>query len=179
MIGPEQIERLGVPSSHLPQIASAQVQDDEEMTRPTDVDPNAPVQAHHEIDINAPLARVWKLHTDVAAWPDWQTEITQARIDGAFEPGSTFDWTSYGFSVTSTIYDVKDSSRVLWGGTSGGITGIHEWLFAETTNGVHVTTTESFAGEPVEADATAMQSLLDASLVAWLGHLKAAAEPNT
>jgi hypothetical protein len=35
---------------------------------------------------------------------------------------------------------------------------------------------ESFAGEPVEADATSMQTMLDASLAAWLGHLKAAAE---
>jgi hypothetical protein len=45
-------------------------------------------------------------------------------------------------------------------------------------NGVHVTTNESFAGEPVEADPTSMQSMLDASLVAWLGHLKAAAAPS-
>jgi hypothetical protein len=40
---------------------------------------------------------------------------------------------------------------------------------------VHVTTTESFAGRPVEADAPGMQTLLDASLVAWLGHLRVAA----
>jgi len=37
---------------------------------------------------------------------------------------------------------------VLWGGTSGGITGIHEWLFAETPSGVHVETRESFAANP-------------------------------
>jgi hypothetical protein len=42
--------------------------------------------------------------------------------------------------------------------------------------GVHVTTTESFGGEPVEAGAAGMQKPLDASLVAWLAHLKAAAE---
>jgi hypothetical protein len=41
---------------------------------------------------------------------------------------------------------------------------------------VHVTTNESFAGEPVEADVTGMQSALDSSLIAWLAHLKAAAE---
>jgi hypothetical protein len=65
---------------------------------------------------------------------------------------------------------------VLWGGTANGITGVHEWLFRETPAGVHVTTNESFAGEPVRADVAGMQSLLDASLVSWLGHLKAAAE---
>ena len=38
-------------------------------------------------------------------------------------------------------------------------------------------TNESFAGEPVEADAArGMQTLLDGSLMAWLGHLKKAAE---
>ena len=150
-----------------------------DVSSPTDVDRSAPVLAHHEIDINAALERVWRLHSDVDSWPSWQTEITQAHIDGPFEPGTSLEWTSYGFSVTSTIYDMEDRSRVLWGGTSGGITGIHEWLFAETPKGVHVTTNESFAGDPVEADATSMQQLLDASLVAWLGHLKAAAESDT
>ena len=67
---------------------------------------------------------------------------------------------------------------MLWGGASGGITGIHEWRFTETAAGVHVTTTESFAGEPVEADAEGMQTMLDASLVGWLAHLKNAAESS-
>jgi len=39
-----------------------------------------------------------------------------------------------------------------------------------------MTTNESFAGTPVEADATGMQATLDSSLISWLGHLKAAAE---
>ena len=146
------------------------------MTVPTDVDRAAPVIAVHEIDIGAALDTVWRLHTDVNAWPTWQTDITAAHIDGALESGVAFDWTSYGFSVRSTVYDLTERSRVLWGGTSSGITGVHEWLFIETPGGVHVTTTESFGGEPVEADVPGMQTVLDASLVAWLNHLKIAAE---
>ena len=65
---------------------------------------------------------------------------------------------------------------MLWGGTAGGITGIHEWLFTKTPAGVHVTTQESFAGQPVEAGITRMRTILDASLAAWLKNLKAAAE---
>jgi len=42
-----------------------------------------------------------------------------------------------------------------------------------------VTTNESFAGQPVDADATGMQSLLDASLVSWLDDLKKAAESGS
>ena len=146
------------------------------MSVPVGIDVDAPVRAGHEIDINAPLETVWRLHADVSSWPAWQTAITAARLDGAFEPGASFEWTSYGFTVVSTIYAVAERARVLWGGTSGGITGVHEWVFSETPAGVHVATAESFAGEPVEANVNGMQSTLDGSLVAWLGVLKAAAE---
>jgi hypothetical protein len=104
------------------------------------------------------------------------SDITTASIEGAFDVGNTFSWSSYGLEVTSTIYAIDQHSRILWGGTGAGITGIHEWTFEETLDGVRVRTNESFAGEPVEADATNMQSLLDASLISWLDHMKKAAE---
>ena len=50
--------------------------------------------------------------------------------------------------------------------------GHHEWRFEPTAEGVHVTTTESFAGDPVDADTAGMQTLLDNSLVTWLGRLR-------
>ena len=146
---------------------------------PTTIDQAAPVIARRAIDIAAPPGTVWGLHTDVNAWPTWQTDITEAHLDGAFEPGATFDWSSYGFGVASTIYDLVERSRVLWGGTAGGITGIHEWRFDETPGGVHVATAESFAGDPVSADPAAMQTMLDTSLRAWLDHLKTAAEARS
>ena len=146
------------------------------MATPTDVDKRAPVLAHHEVEARAPLDTLWQLHTDVDNWPSWQEAITEAHINGPFEPGDSFVWSSYGFAVTSQIYEMSDLSRTLWGGTAGGITGIHEWLFAESDGGVRVTTNESFAGEPVSADVPGMQGQLDASLVAWLDYLKSAAE---
>jgi hypothetical protein len=83
------------------------------MAVPTDVDRSAPVLAHHEVEIQAPLETVWQLHIDVNAWPSWQEAITEAHIDGPFEPGNSFDWSSYGFGVTSQIYEVSDRSRTL------------------------------------------------------------------
>ena len=56
-----------------------------------------------------------------------------------------------------------------------GHTGVHEWLFEDAGDGVRVTTNESFAGDPVSADAAGMQAQLDASLVAWLDYLRSAA----
>jgi hypothetical protein len=148
------------------------------MTNPSDIDSTAPVIARHSVDIAAPLRSAWRLHADVNHWPEWQTDITAAHAEGAFIPGAAFTWTSYGFTVTSTIYEVDEGSRVLWGGTADGITGIHEWIFQETPTGVRVETNESFAGEPVQADADAMQTMLDTSLSSWLVHLKVAAEAN-
>jgi uncharacterized protein YndB with AHSA1/START domain len=148
----------------------------ETVTTPTDIDRSAPVISHHEVDIEAPLDIVWRLHTDVEAWPTWQTDITEARAGGDFAPGQSFDWTSFDFPVTSTIYEVEAPNRALWGGAASGIMGVHEWVFTETPRGTHVETSESFAGEPVEADVAGMQSMLDGSLSSWLAHLKAAAE---
>jgi hypothetical protein len=146
---------------------------------PAGIDRGAPVRARHEIGISAPLEIVWRLHADVDSWPAWQKDVTAARLDGAFEAGGSFEWTSYGFTVTSTIYAVEktaERARVLWGGTAGGITGIHEWVMHRTPGGVHVLTQESFSGETVEADPAGAQSVLDGSLTGWLERLKAAAE---
>jgi hypothetical protein len=58
------------------------------MATPTDIDRHAPVIAHHEINIDAPLDTVWHLHIDVASWTSWQEAITDAHIQGTFEPAT-------------------------------------------------------------------------------------------
>ena len=103
------------------------------MTTPADIDRTAPVIARHEIDINAPLDTVWNLHTDVDAWPAWNLEVTTAKLDGAFAPGNSFTWTSYDFTITSTIYAVAERARTLWGGAARGIMGTHEWVYNPDT----------------------------------------------
>ena len=119
---------------------------------------------------------MWRLHCDVNAWPTWQSDIEEASLDQDLTPGASFSWSTYGMAITSTVYDVQQGTRILWGGDANGITGIHEWTFADSPTGVRVTTTESFAGAPVEADVSNMQALLDQSLTAWLQQLKTAAE---
>ena len=91
------------------------------MTVPSEINAEAPVLAHHEVEIQATLDEVWGLHTDVNAWTVWQSDITTASIEGAFEVGNSFSWSSYGLAVTSTIYAITDHSRILWGGTGAGV----------------------------------------------------------
>jgi hypothetical protein len=61
-------------------------------------------------------------------------------------------------------------------GPSEGITGIHAWSFTPVDGSVRVDTEESWSGDPVTADVAGMQAALDASLSAWLDHLRVAAE---
>lgn len=65
------------------------------MSTPTGVDRDAPVLAHHEVDIDAPLDTVWELHLDVNAWPGWQPDLTAAHLEGVTERGVSFDWTRF------------------------------------------------------------------------------------
>ena len=41
------------------------------MTVPTEIDSGAPVLAHHEIEIQATLDKVWRLHTLSRRRPHW------------------------------------------------------------------------------------------------------------
>jgi len=146
----------------------------------TGVDLRAPVFARHQIDIAAPLDAVWRLHTNVDAWPTWQRDITAARADGAFAPGNSFAWETFGLEITSRIYRVDAAGETergtLWGGPARGIVGLHAWRFVAVPGGVRVYTEESWSGPTVDADVAALQAALDASLVTWLRHLKSTAE---
>jgi hypothetical protein len=61
------------------------------VTSPRSVDTSAPVLAHHEIDIQAPLESVWAMHVDVNGWTSWNPDMTSAHLDGPFVPGASFD----------------------------------------------------------------------------------------
>jgi uncharacterized protein YndB with AHSA1/START domain len=147
------------------------------MTYPERIDTAAPVIARHEISIDAPLERLWRLHTDVDRWSLWQPDISAARSDGELAVGSTFRWSTAGLDIASTVYALEAPHLILWGGPAHGITGIHLWSFHPAPDGtVLVRTEESWDGEPVRADVPGIQRALDDSLEHWLGHLKKAAE---
>jgi hypothetical protein len=118
------------------------------------------------------------MHTHVNAWPSWQPDITGAHIDGVLEPGTSFYWTSYDFPVRSTVYEVTDQRRVVWDGTSGGMTGIPSGCWSKRPDDVLVSRTESFSGDPIDNDRESMQTMRGASLVKWLDHVMTAAEKS-
>ncbi|MGY0235908.1 SRPBCC family protein [Longispora urticae] len=142
----------------------------------TDIDRTAPVLVRHEVLIAADPAAVWRLHTDIAAWPAWNTDITTARLAGPLAEGATFHWHTHGLDIASTVLELVPGARIVWGGPAHGIDGVHVWTFAPADGGTLVTTEESWAGPPVDADPVGLRAALDASLTAWLGNLRVAAE---
>ncbi|MER7348813.1 SRPBCC family protein [Streptomyces aurantiacus] len=135
------------------------------------------ISTRHEITVAAPVEDVWRLHTDIAAWPLWNSGVERAEISGRLEVGVSFRWLTHGLDITSTVAALEEHRSITWGGPTSGIDGMHRWTFAPTADGgTSVVTEEYWTGAPVDADPEGMLALLAQSLIDWLAELKEAAE---
>ena len=141
-----------------------------------EINKSAPALATHELLINAPVQRIWSLVADMNNWPGWNPAVKSAKLNGAFEVGTTFNWTSGGISIVSTLQEIQLTTKLVWTGKAIGTRAIHVWSLQPTSAGVLVITSESFEGWLVTLMRKAMQKTLDESLVAWLNQLKRQAE---
>jgi uncharacterized protein YndB with AHSA1/START domain len=140
------------------------------------IDETAPVIVRLSTLIDAPLERVWALHTDIDAWAHWNADVDHATLDGPLQPGNSFRWKTHGLDITSTLREIVPGERLVWGGPANGIEGVHVWTFERSGNQVTVHTEESWSGAPVEAAADELGQALKASLTTWLAALKSRAE---
>ncbi|MFI5527243.1 SRPBCC family protein [Kitasatospora sp. NPDC051853] len=142
------------------------------------IDRTAPAVVELSTTVRAPLARLWELHTDIAAWPAWLPDVTAAETDGRpLAVGSVFRWHTHGLDITSTVLELVPGRRIVWGGPAHGIEGVHVWTFEETDGGeVTVRTEESWSGAPVDAEPEALGQALRQSLESWLTTLRSTAE---
>ncbi|WP_371494033.1 SRPBCC family protein [Kitasatospora sp. NBC_00374] len=143
---------------------------------PATIDEAAPVVVRLSTTVDAPLARVWALHTNVDAWPIWHPDVEKAELAGPLSPGSSFRWLTHGLDITSTVLELVPYRRIVWGGPAQGIDGIHVWTFEEVDGAVRVHTEESWSGAPVEDQAERLRAALHSSLERWLQYLGATAE---
>lgn len=135
------------------------------------------ITTRHEIAVDAPAETVWRVHTDIDAWPGWNSGIDRAELSGELRVGAAFRWLTHGMDITSRVSALEPYRYIAWGGPTSGIDGIHRWaLETREDGGTLVVTEESWSGAPVDADPEGMLAALDGSLVAWLQDLKAAAE---
>jgi uncharacterized protein YndB with AHSA1/START domain len=136
----------------------------------------APAIAQHEIIIQAPLATVWQILTDIDRWSEWYPLVSQSKLEGSLAPGSRFRWKSGGAAIQSTIREIEPERQLSWTGKALGTQAIHIWKLEPQAEGILVKTEESFEGWLVSFFKGTMQRTLDSSLQAWLTYLKQKAE---
>jgi uncharacterized protein YndB with AHSA1/START domain len=71
------------------------------------VDQNAPVIAQKEIIVTAPQEKTWTALTEIERWPEWQPEVSKARLEGNLNVGTVFKWKSRGLNFICTIQDFE------------------------------------------------------------------------
>ncbi len=141
-----------------------------------DINDSAPAAARHQIDIKAPIEKVWNILSDIDRWPSWNPSISSSQLEGPLAPGTSFRWKSKSASIISTLQEVVPEKRFGWTGKSMGARAVHIWEFEVQENNVIVRTGESFDGLIVKLLKGMMQKTLDQSLQEWLLHLKKTAE---
>ena len=140
------------------------------------IDTNAPVFAHKEIIIHAPVEKVWQIQTDIENWNKWQPDITSAKLEGALSAGTVFRWKAMGLNIVSTLHTVKPHKQIGWTGVSLGMSAIHNWMFEERGEATLVITEESLSGWLARFMKMFAPNFLEKSLEASLQILKARSE---
>lgn len=147
---------------------------DDELARSGEIRENAPVKASLEITIHAPVEKVWTVLTDVNNWPKWQPDISEAKMAGPLEAGTTFSWTA-GTHIKSRIALVQPNEQFAWTGTAYWVKAIHVWKLQRLPGDqTRVTTSESMSGFMLTLFYSSKKLQQDDQH--WLDRLKSAAE---
>jgi uncharacterized protein YndB with AHSA1/START domain len=145
----------------------------EQLARSGNIQENAPVKASVSVEIDAPPEHVWHLLTAIDDWPEWQTDIGSAKLDGPLQSGTSFTW-SAGMSTHSRLALVKPPEEIAWTGTAFGANAVHVWkLHRLPGNRTLVKTDESMDGFLTWFYSS---KKLEESDRRWLSNLKAASE---
>ncbi len=140
------------------------------------VNREAPAFVQDEVFIEASLERVWAVHTDVDSWPEWQPDVSRAKLEGPLTVGSVFRWRSRGANVVATIQEVEPERRIGWTGKALGTRAVHMWTLTPRDGGVLIKTEESMEGWLPSLLRGMMQKTLKKSIKVWLESLKRKAE---
>jgi hypothetical protein len=140
------------------------------------IDENAPVKTQKNIVIHAPAEKVWDVLTNVSAWPRWQSEIPEASLLGALEPGGVIEWRTSGMAIRSVLRTVDSAKTLGWAGTSFGSSAIHVWTLEESNGATCVSVAESMNGWLVRLMKGFVQRGLQKSTDHWLRALKRQSE---
>jgi hypothetical protein len=87
--------------------------------------------AHNDIVIAATTGRIWEHLIHATAWPDWyynSSDVTVNAPGGLLGAGVTFDWTTFGSHVQSTVHEFEPRARIGWYAEADQLVTYHTWL---------------------------------------------------
>jgi uncharacterized protein YndB with AHSA1/START domain len=139
------------------------------------IDTRANVTAASEVEIDAPVQRVWELLGDPQAWPSFAPEVHDVHLDAPVAVDTRFTWVNGRSRMKSRFAVVDPGREITWTGVSSGFKAVHRHLLDATSDTTtRVRSEESMAGPllPLVYGSAKLQ----AGLEQWLTALKAAAE---
>ncbi len=126
--------------------------------------PNAPVFATHEIEINAPPDAVWKVLTDFGGWPSWNPNVQKVYAIESISKGTVFKWVSGGSKIKSTIQEIDPPKMIIWTERVMGIRSIHVWSLTSRKSRTLVRAEGSYAGPVTWLFRRSLQKMLEVAL---------------
>lgn len=104
------------------------------------------------IRINAPLATVWNVFTDIHNWHEWNPVCRECRIEegDAMTCGTCFSFELnpmiLSIRIKAIIEQFEPGKKVVWSGSRLGIDATHSFTFIENNDHVVVKSEEFFSG---------------------------------
>ena len=111
-----------------------------------ETDSTATCYSSAEITIMASKKEVFEILADINHWPDWQSAVSKAAIDGSPEAGKKFNWKAGGLNIKSKLHTVNTNSEIGWTGSIWWIKAVHNWYLTEEKGQTKVTVKESLKG---------------------------------
>jgi uncharacterized protein YndB with AHSA1/START domain len=133
---------------------------------------SAPVKCSKTITINANSEKVWAVLTNINNWANWQTDISNPKLNGELKPETTFDWKTGGAKIHSTLHTVEPFKNVGWTGKTFGMFAIHNWTLTETNGRTTVSVDESMEGFFAKLLKKSFNKNLEKGMQNWLDLLK-------
>jgi uncharacterized protein YndB with AHSA1/START domain len=115
-----------------------------------DTPADADLFAHNEIIIDAPPEKVWEHLVAAAAWPQWYSNSADVVVNDPSEllgPDVSFDWSTFGLQISSTVAEFVPPFRLGWYGTGEGLHAYHTWLLVPHERSTYVVMEEIGRGD--------------------------------
>ncbi len=104
------------------------------------------------IQINAPLARVWHVFTDINNWREWNPVCRECRLEqgDAITSGACLSFelnpVIISLRIRAVIDEFEPGKKIVWSGSRLGIHAVHAFTFEETRGQVILRSEECFSG---------------------------------